>query len=336
MVGGGAQAEREERVSLELSEELVRSMEPGAVFRDYNCRISSIDFNKNSSYMVTASDDDSIRLYDVATATCMKTVNSKKYGVDLVCFTSHPTTVIYSSRNGWDDSLRLLSLHDNKYLRYFKGHHDRVVSLSLCSGGESFISGSLDRTVLLWDQRVEKCQGLLRVQGRPAAAYDDQGLVFAIAFGGYIRMFDSRMYHKGPFEIFSVGGDLSEANVVKFSNDGRFMLLTTMDGHIHVLDSFRGTLLSTYSVKPVAEESTLDATFSPDGMYVVSGSGDGSAHAWSARSGKQVQSWMGGHGSEAPPVIKWAPGSPMFVTGSSELAFVIPDLSKLSAYANRK
>lgn len=34
-----------------------------------NCRISSIDFNKNSSYMVTASDDDSIRLYDVATAT---------------------------------------------------------------------------------------------------------------------------------------------------------------------------------------------------------------------------------------------------------------------------
>lgn len=92
---GGAQGEREERVSLELSEELVRSMEPGAVFRDYvsfsiqenwnrappprcwlidllwvqNCRISSIDFNKNSSYMVTASDDDSIRLYDVATAT---------------------------------------------------------------------------------------------------------------------------------------------------------------------------------------------------------------------------------------------------------------------------
>lgn len=86
---------------------------------------------------------------------CLKTINSKKYGVDLVCFTSHPTTVIYSSKNGWDgmflnccifknvcvlsiflyislliwsmnpESLRLLSLHDNKYLRYFKGHLDR-------------------------------------------------------------------------------------------------------------------------------------------------------------------------------------------------------------------
>lgn len=49
---------------------------------------------------------------------------------------------------------------------------------------------------------------------------------------------------KGPFEIFSAGGDISDANVVKFSNDGRLMLLTTMDGHVHVLDSFRGTLVS--------------------------------------------------------------------------------------------
>lgn len=39
-------------------------------------------------------------------------------------------------------------------------------------------------------------QGLLRVQARPATAYDDQGLVFAVAFGGFIRMFDARKYEK--------------------------------------------------------------------------------------------------------------------------------------------
>ena len=37
---------------------------------------------------------------------------------------------------------------------------------------------------------------------------------------------------------------MSDANVIKFSNDGRLMLLTTTGGHIHVLDSFRGTLVS--------------------------------------------------------------------------------------------
>ncbi|RAL52563.1 hypothetical protein DM860_017257 [Cuscuta australis] len=324
----GGQSEREDKVSLELTEEILQSMEVGITFRDYNGRISSLDFHKTSPYLVTASDDESIRLYDVTTATCLKTINSKKYGVDLVSFTSHPTTVIYSSKNGWDESLRLLSLHDNKYLRYFKGHHDRVVSLSMCSRKECFISGSLDRT------------GLLRTQGRPATAYDEQGLVFAIAFGGYIRMFDARKYEKaisflkGPFEIFSVGGDVSDANVVKFSTDGRLMLLTTSDGKIHVLDSFRGTLLSTYNVKPVLSDLTLEASFSPEGMFVMSGSGDGSVYAWSVRSGKEVACWMST--DVEPPCIKWAPGSLMYATGSSELSFWVPDLSKLSAYVGRK
>ncbi|KAL0350428.1 UNVERIFIED_CONTAM: protein ANTHESIS POMOTING FACTOR 1 [Sesamum radiatum] len=306
----GGQPEREDKVSLELTEEILQSMEVGMAFRDYNGRISSMDFHKTSSYLVTASDDESIRLYDVASATCLKTINSKKYGVDLVSFTSHPTTVIYSSKNGWDGLFPLVSALE------------KIVSF-LVLLIERFCFGT-----------KEQRNGLLRVQGRPAAAYDDQGLVFAIAFGGYIRMFDARKYEKGPFDIFSLGGDMSEANVVKFSNDGRLMLLTTSNGHIHVLDSFRGTLLSTYNVKPVSSNSTLEASFSPEGMFVISGSGDGSVYAWSVRSGKEVASWMS---TEAePPIIKWAPGSLMFVTGSSELSFWIPDLSKLAAYVGRK
>jgi COMPASS component SWD2 len=39
-------------------------------------------------------------------------------------------------------------------------------------------------------------QGLLRVQGRPAVSYDDQGMVFAVAYGGHIRMFDARKFEK--------------------------------------------------------------------------------------------------------------------------------------------
>ncbi|KDO39786.1 hypothetical protein CISIN_1g036317mg, partial [Citrus sinensis] len=105
----------------------------------------------------------------------------------------------------------------------------------------------------------------------------------------------------GPFDIFSDGGDVSDANEVKLSNDGRLMLLTTLEGHIHVLHSFQGTL-------PVSHNSTLEASFSQHlslvalsvlilRSWVLEGSGDGSVYAWSARSGKE------------PPVIKWAPGS---------------------------
>lgn len=149
-------------------------------------------------------------------------------------------------------------------------------------------------------------------------------------------MFDARMYEKGPFELFSVGGDVSDANVVKFSNDGRLMLVTTTDGHIHVLDSFRGTLLFTFNVTPVSCNSTLEASFSPDGMFVISSSGDGSIYAWSVRSGKEVASWRSATSDIGPLVVKWAPGSLMFATGSSELSFWVPDLSKIGAFVGKK
>ncbi|WVZ66798.1 hypothetical protein U9M48_015969 [Paspalum notatum var. saurae] len=299
-----------------------------------NGRISSMDFHsKATNYLVTASDDESIRLYDTQNAVCLKTINSKKYGVELVCFTDNPTLVLYSSKNGWDESLRLLSLNDNRFVRYFKGHLDRVVSISFCSEKENFLSGSLDRTVLLWDQRAEKSQGLLRVQGRPAISYDDQGMVFGVAYGGCIRMFDARKFEKGPFEIFSVGNDDTEAHVLKFSSDGRRMLLTTKAGRVHVLDSFHGNSIASYTVKPVLTNSTLEASFSPDGNHIISGSGDGSVYAWNVRSGK-VARW--GSTDNEPPLVRWAPGSVMFVTGSSELSCWVPDLSKLGSFTITK
>ncbi|RCV18289.1 hypothetical protein SETIT_3G288400v2 [Setaria italica] len=324
----------ETMVSMEINNEVLKSMKKGLAFQGYNGRISSMDFHsKATNYLVTASDDESIRLYDTQNALCLKTINSKKYGVELVCFTDNPGIVLYSSKNGWDESLRLLSLNDNRFLRYFKGHLDRVVCISFCSEKENFLSGSIDRTVLLWDQRAEKSQGLLRVQGRPAVSYDDQGMVFAVAYGGHIRMFDARKFEKGPFEIFSIGNDDSEAHVIKFSSDGRRILVTTKAGRVHVLDSFHGSSIASYNVKPVVTNSTLEASFSPDGNHIISGSGDGSVYAWNVRSGK-VARW--GSTDNEPPLVRWAPGSLMFVTGSSELSCWVPDLSKLGSFTVTK
>lgn len=328
----GGQGEGEDKLSMELTEDVMKSMEIGVVYKDYNGKINSLDFHRTNNYLVTASDDESIRLFDTASATLQKTIYSKKYGVDLICFTNHPTSVLYSSKNGWDESLRHLSLMDNKYLRYFKGHHDRVVSLCMSPRSECFMSGSLDRTVLLWDLRIDKCQGLIRVRGRPAVAYDEQGLVFAISNeGGLIKMFDARLYDKGPFDTFSVEGDKSEASGIKFSNDGKLILLSTMDGNIHILDAYQGTMVHSFSVEAVPNGGTLEASFSPDGKFVISGSGNGNIHAWSVNCGKEVACWT--NDGVIPAVVKWAPRRLMFASGSSVLSLWVPDLSKLVSHA---
>ena len=45
-------------------------------------------------------------------------------------------------------------MYDNSYLRYFKGHRDRVLSISMCPAADTFISSSLDATVRLWDLSI--------------------------------------------------------------------------------------------------------------------------------------------------------------------------------------
>ncbi|RDX85685.1 Protein ANTHESIS POMOTING FACTOR 1, partial [Mucuna pruriens] len=242
---------------LELDNDLVRSMSVGAVFSDFGGKIHSIDFHRKDDLLVTASEDDSVRLYDIANAKLLKTTYHKKHGTDRTCFTHHPK------------SLRYLSMYDNRCLRYFKGHKQRVVSLCMSPINDSFMSGSLDHSVRIWDLRVNACQGILRLRGRPTVAYDQQGLVFAVAMeGGAIKLFDSRFYDKGPFDTFLVGGDTAEVCDIKFSNDGKSMLLTTTNNNIYVLDAYGGEKRCGFSLEP-SPGTTIEATFTPDGKYVV-------------------------------------------------------------------
>ena len=72
---------------------------------------------------------------------------------------------------------RYWSLHENRYLRYLKGHRARVVGLEVSPSQDLVLSASVDATVRLWDVRSDTCSGLLNLQHkttRPAVSFDDQ------------------------------------------------------------------------------------------------------------------------------------------------------------------
>ncbi|XP_059282219.1 protein ANTHESIS POMOTING FACTOR 1 isoform X2 [Lycium ferocissimum] len=250
----------------EITDDIVSSMTVGAVFSDFGGQINSLDFHRKEDLLITTSEDDSIRLFDIA--------------------------------NG------------------------KVVSLCMSPVNDSFMSGSLDHSVRIWDLRVNACQGMLHLRGRPAVAYDQQGLVFAVAMeGGAVKLFDSRSYDKGPFDTFLVGGDTAEVCDIKFSNDGKSMLLSTTSNSIYVLDAYGGEKRCGFNLDP--SPTAMEATFTPDGQYVVSGSGDGNLHAWHINTQNKVCSWDSHIGVVS--CLKWAPRRVMFVAASSVLTFWIPD-----------
>ena len=103
---------------LKLSEAVVKTFRNARVFHENTDRINALDFSANGETLITSSDDDSIVIYDcqagsyvsssldghrsnplsrVSFSRAKKTLNSKKYGVDLIRFTHATNTVIHSS-----------------------------------------------------------------------------------------------------------------------------------------------------------------------------------------------------------------------------------------------
>jgi COMPASS component SWD2 len=147
--------------------------------------------------------------------------------------------------------------------------------------------------------------------------------VFTICTAGSIRLFDLRNYEKGPFSQIPVNIDPEEKwTGVKFSNNGRDLLITTRQEKIYVADTFEYRLKHILSGFENKTGITLEASFTPDGEYILSGSQDGSIHSWRVSDGSPVYTFAG-HSSPTS-VVKFNPKYLMMATGCVNLAFWIP------------
>ncbi|KAG0331970.1 member of Set1p complex, histone methyl transferase [Podila humilis] len=217
-----------------------------------------------------------------------KTLFSKKYGVHLARFSHRSTNVVYASTKE-DDTLRYLSLHDNKYIRYFRGHEKKVVALEMSPLDDQFLAGSED-AVRLWDLRSPNCQGAVSIVGSPAVAFDPSGMVFAVCLGSTLRLYDVKSFDQGPFKIAEVGQSLGvtpgtiEATQLEFSTDGKNILVSTASEAHYIVDAFEATtrfkLVGHYTYSNEMFQSGGEASWTPDGKCVVSGSRDGGIYVW--------------------------------------------------------
>jgi COMPASS component SWD2 len=317
------------------------SLDPGLVQRfgvgkafPFAERVNSLDFDASGEFVVTSSNDDYVRLYSVRTGKLTKTVTVRKHGARLVRFAHHNTTVLVASNSkGWEDAVRYLSLHDNKYLRFFKGHNDQVISMEMCPVDDRFLSGSLDQTVRYWDLRTNRCQGMIRTDGaRPIVAFDPQGLVFAIGTAGCVKLYDSRKEknREGPFVVSNLAqpgqAPKSEWSALKFSQDGKYLLLTTAEHRIYLLDAFSGQMIREFVGHGSQHAGLLEASFSVDVQFVTCGVGRGAVFVWKTETGELVVKLVAPTKDDVPQAVTWNPKKLMFGTTGLSLGFWIPNL----------
>ena len=310
---------------MKLTDKLIGSFCVAKGFAENTELINSIDFSPSGEQLITASDDDSIIIYDcVSEGKIKRTLFSRKYGVGNINYTHAGNTVIYSS-NKVDDSIRYQSLHDNKYLRYFQGHTKRVVSLCMSPVEDAFLSGSIDKTVRLWDLRTPNCQGLMHMPGRPVASFDPEGLIFAVGINSeVIKLYDLKSFDKGPFTTFKMQQEKDCVwTDLKFSSDGKLILISTDGGIIRLIDAFNGQPLQAFNTPMSNTRVSLEASFSPDGQYVLSGAHDGRIHIWRTENGQKIAALDGAH-SGSSNCVKFNPRYMMFSSACSQMKFWLP------------
>lgn len=300
-------------------------LQVASVLKCHQSSINSLDFTKDGELLLSSGDDARIALHSTTKGKTERVALCAANGASLARFTHDPLSIIHASPV--DHAVRYMSLHDNRYMRAFRAHTEPITSLEMSPKEDFFTSAAMDGTARIWDLRTTNCQGVLRFEAnghRPVVSFDPLGMVFAAAIGGsQVKLYDVRGFDKGPFETFApdLGGRTSFSSL-KFSNDGKLMLLSTTRGAIALLDAYHGTLLHTLSGHANEQGMPLEASFTPDGQFVVAGAEDGGIWRWSVVNG-QAFPVVREH-NKPVRVIRCNPTRTMLVSACSALCLWLP------------
>ncbi|TRY61713.1 hypothetical protein TCAL_04186 [Tigriopus californicus] len=127
-------------------------------FLGHSGPVYGLSFDPNKDFLISCSEDGSIRLWSLQTWTCIVNFRGHMSPVWQVLFS--PLGYYFASC-GHDKTARLWSTEQSQSLRIFAGHFSDVDCIAFHPNGNYVASGSSDRSVRLWDCVTGACVRLM-------------------------------------------------------------------------------------------------------------------------------------------------------------------------------
>ena len=158
-------------------------------------------------------------------------------------------------------------------LDLLSGHTSSVYSVSFSPDGNTLASGSLDKTVRLWDANTGRHIRTLTGHWVLSVSFSPDGNTLASGGWQEIRLWDA---HTGR-HIRTLTGHTSSVYSVSFSPDGNTLASRSLDKTVRLWDAHTGRHIRTLTGHTGGVSSV---SFSPDGNTLASGSVDGTILLW--------------------------------------------------------
>ncbi len=240
--------------------------------------VRSVAFSPNGQVLVSGSEDNSVRLWDVAKGEPLKALRGHSRAVRSAAFSPDGSRVI---SGGEDQSVRIWNVGDYEEVRVlhatvFSGHEDAVLGARYSRDGKQIVTASRDRTASLWDA----------ASGQPLRRFDE-GHEFLISGAAFFP--DGKHMATGAGDNSVRIWDLTTGTEkLELPSTGRFgTLAVSPDGNWMATGS-QGTDVKLWNAQTGAQVAALSGhtaeiaslAFSPDGQRLATGDDRGNVRVW--------------------------------------------------------
>ncbi len=194
----------------------------------------------------------------------------------------------------------------------YHGHTDFVLAVGWSPDSKRIASGSLDKTVQVWDATTgnNALNYTGHTSGVEVVAWSPDGK--RIASGSLdktVQVWDAATRH----HLLTYSGHPGSVYAAAWSPDGKRIASAGKDKTVQVWEAATGHHLLTYK----GHSDTVGAVaWSPDGKHIVSASADKMVQVWDAATGHRALTYKG-HSDKALAVA-WAPDSKRIASGSND------------------
>ncbi len=247
--------------------------------------VKAVRFSPDGKYLASASYDNTIKLWDFHTGREVRTFVGHKQAVTSIAFFPDGSYLVSGST---DKMVRVWDVQTGRTIRTWSPYEEEVTCVAVSPDARFIAAGTKDNFVYVWtlDSRSE----LQRLRGH-------QSDITAIDFspdGKYLSSANGGRFMDTKFQIFvwdvetwkiirTLEGHPKGIDSVRFSPDSAQLVSTSFSSEeLKTWDVATGkTLLKTTG-------QFLDASFSPDGRYIMGVKYGGEVTLWDSLTGRKI------------------------------------------------